>query len=53
MSDNDHEHRAYQVWDGDNHWAPANLAHQVQALASRVSVLEETLADLDRRVPSE
>jgi len=50
MSDNDHEHRAYQVWDGDSRWAPASLASQVQALASRVSVLEQTLADLERRM---
>jgi len=39
----DHEHRAYEVWDGDSRWAPASLEQTVKDLEYRLQFLEETV----------
>lgn len=44
----DHEHRAYEVWDGDSHWAPAKLESTVEMLEYRIRELEEAVAGLER-----
>lgn len=42
----DHEHRAYEVWDGDRVWAPAALKSQVEMLEARLRELEEYVYSL-------
>jgi hypothetical protein len=39
----DHEHRAYEVWDGDSRWASASLEQTVKDLEYRLQCLEETV----------
>jgi|HubBroStandDraft_1064217.scaffolds.fasta_scaffold62258_4 hypothetical protein len=50
MSDNDHEHRAYQVWDGSNCWADISVTRRVERLEERILELEGELDDLSRKL---
>jgi hypothetical protein len=44
----DHEHRAYEIWDGDSRWAPVSLVERLVRLEERVSELERRAADRKR-----
>jgi len=47
----DHEHRAYEVWDGDSRWASASLEQTVKNLEYRIDDLERELIELRRSLP--
>ena len=55
MSDNDHEHRAYQVWDGDNRWAGTDevrqLHYRITELALQLDRLEDAFGEFARKAP--
>ena len=44
----DHEHRAYEIWDGDSRWASASLEQTVKDLEYRLRVLERTVRELQQ-----
>jgi len=51
MSDNDHEHRAYQVWDGASTRDIDRLESLIDQLTGRVRELEDTVREHQMAVP--
>jgi hypothetical protein len=48
----DHEHRAYEVWDGDSRWAPASLERTVSDLQQTANDLETRIRNLEEQAYS-